>query len=408
MSLRGVWCSLGPQERRRGSIQIIDGRVSGILNDADSASDSTTKSAVVDLSGFLVMPGLVNAHDHLQFGLFPRLGDPPYSNYIDWGVDIHDKFRDVIAKHRRVPKDARLWWGGIKNLLCGVTTVCHHDSLWPELSREDYPIRVVQRYGWGHSVALGVDLLKAHSDTHEGDPFIVHACEGVDELASSELAALERMGLLDERTVLVHGLALDAAGVRLMQRRGASLIVCPSSNQFLFSRIPDVTLFGMIENVALGNDSPLTATGDLLDEIRFAQGSCGIRLEALYDMVTEAPAAVLRLVDQEGSIRKGGVADLVAVQDDGREGAARLASLSMHEVELVMVGGCVQLASEMMMKRFPKAACRGLEPLWIDGSVRWLRAPISKLLLQAEEVLGKGEVQLGGKQLLASGLSQAS
>jgi hypothetical protein len=395
--LHGAYCAFGPQERTRASIEITAGRVAHILNDPVASSSTQTAHAEIDLSGFLVMPGLINAHDHLQFALFPRLADPPYQNYIDWGADIHDKFRDVIAKHRSVPKDVRLWWGGIRNLLCGVTTVCHHDCLWPELQREDFPTRIVQEYGWGHSLALGGDLHKARSSTPEGKAFILHACEGVDEQAYAELAGLDRLGLLDERMVLVHGLAIDDAGVALIRQRRASLIVCPSSNQFLFGQLPNMALLGAIENVALGSDSPLTAEGDLLDEIRFAIRSCGIQPDAVYHMVTEAPAAVLRLGDAEGSIKANGVGDLIAVRDTGHAAADRLKKLSMHDVEFVMVGGCVQLASETIMERLPDAASQGLEPLWIDGVIRWLRAPARELLRKTEGVIGKGEARLGGK-----------
>ena len=124
-------------------------------------------------------------------------------------------------------------------------------------------------------------------------------------------------------------------------------------------------LLGTLENVALGNDSPLTAKGDLLDEIRFATSSCGIQPDVVYRMVTEAPAAVLRLGDQEGTIAVSGVGDLMAVRDTGQVGAVRLGGLSMHNVELVMVGGCVQLASETIMERLPKAAMQSLEPLCV-------------------------------------------
>jgi hypothetical protein len=397
--LRGGWCAFGPQERTRASIEIVAGRVVQILDDLDPSISAQTRQLNIDLSGFLLIPGLINAHDHLQFALFPRLANPPYRNYIDWGTDIHNKFSDVIAKHRAVPKDVRLWWGGIRNLLCGVTTVCHHDCLWPELRRKDFPIRVVQEYGWGHSLALGGDLLKARSSTHEGRAFILHACEGVDEQAYAELAGLDRLGLLDERTVLVHGLAIDGAGVALVKKRRTSLIACPSSNQFLFGMLPNMELLGTIENVTLGNDSPLTAEGDLLDEVRFASRLCGIKPDAVYRMVTEAPAAVLRLRDQEGSIRETGAGDLMAVRDTGKAGADRLRELSMHDVEFVMVAGCVQLASETIMKQLPEATVQGLEPLWIDGAIRWVRAPVRELLAKAEEVLGKGEVRLGGRPI---------
>lgn len=397
--IHGARYAKGPQESEYGSIQITGGRISRIVNRTPNSPAAESDCVEIDLSGFLVMPGLINAHDHLEFALFPRLADPPYRNYIDWGEDIHEKYPDDIAKHRAVPKDLRVWWGGIRNLLCGVTTVCHHNFLWPELRRSDFPVRVVQRYGWAHSLALGGDLRAARAATPEGRPFIVHACEGVNELAREELWGLDRSGLLDASAVLVHGLAIDAAGVELMQERGVSLIVCPSSNNFLFGELPDMALLGGVGNVALGNDSPLTAEGDLLDEIRFAIRACGIEPRTAYRMVTEAPATILRLEDGEGAIKVSGVGDLVAVRDTDQDAADRLRTLSMMDVEFVMIEGRVQLVSESILERLPLLAKQGLEPLWIDGIIRWLRTPVKELLRKTEEVLGACEIRLGGRQV---------
>jgi hypothetical protein len=397
--LHGVRCSFGPRSTARASIQIDCGRVTHILRDPSSVLKVKAGCARVDLSGYLVMPGLVNAHDHLQFALFPRLGDPPYRNYIEWGEDIHSRFPDIIAKHRSVPKDVRLRWGGIRNLLCGVTTVCHHDVLWRELQRDDFPVKVVQKYGWAHSLALGGDLLQAHSATPKGSAFIVHACEGIDDQARGELSGLDRLGLLHAGTVLVHGLAIDDTGVALMRERGTSLIVCPSSNSFLFGRLPDMSPVGMIENIALGSDSPLTATGDLLDEARFGISACNIAPDIAYRMVTEAPAAALRLRGGEGTIHVLGPADLIAVRDTGHDAADRLLTLSMSDIEFVMIAGRVHLASESLLDRLPLPSIQGLEPLCIDGMVRWLRAPVKELLQKAGEVLGADGVRLGGKSI---------
>jgi Amidohydrolase family len=395
----GGRCAIGPRESIHASVQIAGGRITHILQDLSLLPPSTLDCPVIDLCGFLIMPGLINAHDHLEFSLFPRLADPPYQNYIDWGTDIHNKFSDVIARHRAVPKELRLRWGGIKNLLCGATTVSHHNPLWPELRREDFPVRVVQEYGWGHSLALGGDLCAARSVTPEGRAFIVHACEGVDEEAREELWELDRLKLLDASAVLVHGLAIDHKGVALMRERQASLIVCPSSNNFLFEELPDMSLLGKIDNVALGNDSPLTAEGDLLDEIRFAIHFCRIPPHVAYRMVTEAPASILRLKDAEGCIRVSGTGDLIAIRDTGQDAADRLQTLSMIDVEFVMIGGRVHLASEAILERLPFAEKYELEPLWIDGTIRWLRAPVKELLRKTEEILGRGEVRLRGKQV---------
>ncbi len=395
--LRGAHCAIGPQENKRAAIEIVGSRIRRILSCSSLSQGSVSGCMEIDLSGFLVMPGLVNAHDHLEFALYPRLANPPHRNYIDWGEDIHNIFPNLIAKHRAVPREVRVWWGGIRNLLCGVTTVSHHNPLWPELQKSDFPVRVVQKYGWAHSLALGGDLQEARAATQEGRPFLVHACEGVDEQARREVAGLDALGLLEATTVLVHGLALDHDGVSLIRERGASLIVCPSSNYFLFGQLPDLSLLGKIEKVALGNDSPLTAKGDLLDEVRFLIRFCGISHQTAYRMVTTIPAAILRLDDAEGSIKESGVADLIAVRDTGHSAADRLPTLSMNDVEFVMIGGRVQLVSEAILERLPVSTKQYLEPLSIDGMTRWLRAPVKNLLGRAEEALGNGEVSLGSR-----------
>ncbi len=397
--IRGARCALGPREGLHASIQITDGRVTRIGAESCFTSASNARHSEIDLSGFLIMPGFINAHDHLQFALHPRLADPPYRNYVEWGKDIHAKFPEAFARHRAVPKDVRLWWGGLRNLLCGVTTVSHHDPLWPELRRGDFPVRVLHDCGWGHSVALGGDLREARSATPAGSAFIVHACEGIDEHAREELFRLDQWGLLDANVVLVHGLAVDEEGVELMKARQVSLILCPSSNEFLFGRLPDAAIFGAIEKVALGSDSPLTSEGDLLDEVRFATRRCGISAQAAYRMVTDSPAAMLRLVNAEGSIKVSGVGDLIAVRDTDQVATDGLPTMSMADVEFVMIGGSVQLASDAVFDRLPHSETRTLEPLWIDGSVRWLRAPVKALLQCAEAVLGVGEVRLGGKSV---------
>jgi hypothetical protein len=390
--INGIRYATGSHTAVRGSLRIVAGKLQRV--DSESTRLPALKNEI-DLEGFLLLPGLINAHDHLQYALHARLGHPPYSNYVEWGDDIHATLPSVISHYKSVPKDVRLWWGAIRNLLCGVTTVCHHDPLWPALRVEGYPIKVLRDYGWAHSVKLAPNLREAWSGTQDGCAFFVHACEGTDELARRELAELDSLGMLNAKTVIVHGLALDEPGIALLQERQASLILCLSSNQFLYGRLPDMKYLSTAMNIALGNDSPITAAGDLLDEVRFAIERASIPTDKAYRMITDLPAAILRLANGEGHVRESGCADFIAVRDNGDPPHKRLLTLSWRDVEFVMIAGMVQLASEDVWRLLPPAARQGMEPLRIDGEIRWLRAPVQHLLQQAEAVLGVGKVRLG-------------
>jgi cytosine/adenosine deaminase-related metal-dependent hydrolase/ubiquinone/menaquinone biosynthesis C-methylase UbiE len=395
--LYGGRCALGPGETVAASVDVINGDIYAVSSRYPFVT--TNHASGIDLTGYLLLPGLVNAHDHLEFALFPRLGKGSYKNATQWAQDIQQNDAEIIATHRNISKRMRLWWGGIRNLLSGVTTVCHHNPMDPCLLAEDFPVRVVSSMGWEHSLPFAVDVLAAHGNTSEDDPFIIHAGEGIDEQSKEELSKLDELGVLDQRTVLVHGLALDAEGVALLNARCSSLIVCPSSNDFLFGEILAKKVLESVTRVALGSDSSLTSAGDLLDEIRFAAAKCGLSPQRLYSLVTDSAASTLKLNRGEGSIRTGFPADLIAVRDQHRDPAEILCSLSASDIELVLSDGRVMLASESVFANLPLEDRAGLEPLSVDGNIRWLRAPVKDLLQEAEHILGKGKVRLGGKLL---------
>jgi ubiquinone/menaquinone biosynthesis C-methylase UbiE len=130
-------------------IQIDEGRINALHEKGDGTART------LDLSGYSILPGLVNAHDHLEFGLFPRLGRAyganPFQNSPEWAREIHSVHTSIIERYRQIPQNTHLWWGGIRNLLCGVTTVCHHNPLHEELTDPNFPVRVLSRFGWAHS-----------------------------------------------------------------------------------------------------------------------------------------------------------------------------------------------------------------------------------------------------------------
>ena len=395
--IRAGRIALGPSDSVRAEMRILGGRIETMLGQEKRESSQVT-GASVDLEGYLLLPGLVNAHDHLEFALFPRMGRGGYHNFLEWAEDIQRSRAQEIARHRQIPKPVRLWWGGIRNVLSGVTTVGHHNPFEPQVFSDDFIVRVLKDYGWAHSLALDPGGAREQGHAPEHQPFFIHLAESIDVQSEQEIFDLWRAGGLHAHTVVIHGLGLGAKGRALLRSAGAGLVWCPSSNLFLFgtSMLPDE--IREFPRVALGSDSPLTAQGDLLDEARCARQMPQASDTEIYGYVTQRAAELLQLQKGEGRFRVGGVADLIAVRDSGLAPAKTLTTLSYREVELVLLAGRVQLVSSKLKQRFPVGACEGLQPLSIEGVVRWIRAPLDWLFRETAAHLG-GEIYLGGKQV---------
>ena len=99
----------------------------------------------------VAFPGLINSHDHLDFNLFPQLGNRIYNNYREWGRDIHNANKAEISGVLRIPAPLRTQWGIYKNLLNGITTVVNHGK---PLAIRDPLITVYQRSRSLHSPAF--------------------------------------------------------------------------------------------------------------------------------------------------------------------------------------------------------------------------------------------------------------
>jgi cytosine/adenosine deaminase-related metal-dependent hydrolase/SAM-dependent methyltransferase len=397
-SIQNASIVIGPHERAVVTLSISDSRIEAISLQSPDEIQATNSGASIDLHGFLLFPGLINSHDHLEFGLFPRLGKGDYENSLQWAEDIHTSDSEIIAKHRQVPRETRLRWGGIRNLLCGVATVSHHNPYEAEIFENDFPVRVVRDYGWAHSLSLDADATRKKRQTPANRPFLIHLAEGIDRCSGDEIDELHRAGALDKNTLLIHGLALNNAGRALVRTSGAGLIWCPSSNVFLFGRTLEANEIESLPFVALGSDSPLTAEGDLLDELRFAHRLSQLPVDKLYNFVAGDAAQLLRLRNGEGTIRVGGFADFFAVRDTGNSPADTLAALSYRDIELVLIGGHVQLATDEMLCRLPESAGAGLQCLTIEGVVRWIRAPLDRLFQEASAHIKDG-LRLGGKRV---------
>jgi cytosine/adenosine deaminase-related metal-dependent hydrolase len=345
--------------------------------------------AVIDLGGACVLPGLINGHDHLELNHYGALKRREcYQNVSEWIDDLRPLIRHDpsvrIQRGRRLAD--RLFIGGLKNLLAGVTTVAHHNPRYAEFGRH-FPVRLVERYGWAHSLAMEREPVGAKGEpggsvrqrcdaTPASAPFVVHVGEGIDARAEAEVARFVALTCLRPNSVIVHGVALTPASWSALVAAGSSLVWCPASNAFLFGRtLPlraclDATP-GALAQVCLGTDSRLTGSRDLLDELRTAARIETVTPGELLAMVTTSAARALKL-EAAGRLVVGRPADLMVIPPPCSNSASvadALLETERRDVRLVMIGGRPMIAAPNLAAVF---AARHSRPraLRVDGVER--------------------------------------
>ena len=304
----------------------------------------------------LLLPGLINAHDHLHRNHYGRLGHPPYEDAYQWGRDIHHRCAETIARGRTLPRREALLRGAWKNLRAGVTTVVHHDT-WESAFDDDFPIRVV-RIRSAHSLGFEREL----PEVPAGEPFTIHLAEGVNVAAAEEVRALDARGLLTSDLLAVHAVGVDARGIQRLRSAEAAVVWCPTSNRFLFGRTAPAGLLAPGIDVVLGSDSLLTAEGSLLRELHVARGLGLLSRERLCDAV--GATAARRLGVAPPSLETGARADVVVLRRP-------LLDATESDVAVVVAGGALRvLDPELLPALGPFATIGRMETA--AGVTRWL------------------------------------
>ena len=322
-----------------------------------------------DLGEVVLMPGLVNAHTHLDL-----------TSSAD-SVERTPKFTDwifqIVGKRNPSTIEASVRKGVQQSLAGGATTVGDIDGTGASVQiLQDTPIRKVVFFevlGFsGERAALGLARLAAylevppasdslltpalsphapystsaeiyHRCTASDLSICTHIAETEDELeflstgtgafldyleafgistvewGSPQLTPvqyMETLGILRKHSLLVHCNYLTDVDVSLIAGSGASVVFCPRSHHYFYhTNHPVVQLIENGINVVIGTDS-LASNWSLspLDEMKFlAHTQPCIRPETLFDMVTCNGAKALGLT-QVGQLEKGWQADLIAVE----------------------------------------------------------------------------------------------
>jgi aminodeoxyfutalosine deaminase len=328
---------------------------------------------ITDLGDAAVLPGLVNAHTHLELS-WMRGQVPPGGSMPEWAARLMSLRRTVSAEPPAPILDAIVEARAAGTSLVGdvTNTLASYDPLaGSPLSAAIFrellgfsapapadlvaavqaaldtltPIARLRASIVPHApYSVSPDLFRAIAAVSGDRPVSVHLGESVEELrflrdgtgawrellgalgvwtdrwqppGCSPVEYLDRLGLVGPQLLAVHGTQFTSDDLARLSAAGATVVTCPRSNRWTGAGTPPIEQFyASGVRVAIGTDS-LASVDDLnpfaeLAEVR--RLAPRVPAAALLESATRHGAAALGFGDQYGAIERGKCADLLAIR----------------------------------------------------------------------------------------------
>ena len=319
--------------------------------------------------GSFAFPGLINSHDHLDFNLFPQLGNRIYKNYKEWGDDINENNISDINAVLDIPQTLRTQWGIYKNLLNGVTTVINHGK---QLKIANALITVFQDCYALHSTVYEKNWKWKLNDPFKiNKPFVIHTGEGTDEAAGHEIDELIKANRFKKKMIAVHGVAMKPHQAKAFE----ALVWCPASNYFLLNATADVGILKNETAILFGTDSTLSAGWNIWEHIRMAKKTTCLTDTELIDTLTSVAAGIWNL--NTGAITENKNADIaIAKKKQGMTEVNNFFELDPEDLLLVISNGHIRLFDECLLSQMKLP---GFNSITINGSVKYVEGDLPAL-----------------------------
>jgi 5-methylthioadenosine/S-adenosylhomocysteine deaminase len=391
-----ITMSPGRPDAERVDILIEDGRITEIGDGHDRPCAET-----VDLSGRIVIPGLINAHLHTWQGALGLVG-------ADWTLlEYLQRVHADIAPYC-APDDIYIGTlaGALNQINCGTTTLgdwCHNN---PTPEHSDAAVEALAE--------SGIRSVFLHGSPNR-DPEVAHPLQEVDRLLdgpvsnrelltvgmaingpqistpdvavadmraaeerqliasmhqsggqpSAAWAAAHAAGLLGPRTNVVHGAGLTDDWLRTLVDVGVAFTTTPE-NELSHGHCAPITgqLLRLGSAPSLGTDTATAVSGEILTAARIALayqrgvdhersrhktgmmlGAASISSKKALSWATVEGARALGLTDSVGRLEPGRQADLVVIDAralnlwPAHDPIAAALHASLANIEAVMIAG---------------------------------------------------------------------
>lgn len=362
------------------SLLIKDDKISEIGKEITCDADY-----IIDATGKILMPGLINTHTHLSMSLFRGIAD-------DLALDswLNDYIWPTEANLTGEYCYIGALLGAVEMIKSGTTTFSDMYFYMGDVAKavEESGIRAVLSYGMidfgdeekrRSEIAENIELFEKYNNSADGRikvffgphaPYTaskelllkvkelatkyntgihIHVSETqkevndiLEETGMRPFEYLDELGVLDSNVVAAHCVWLSDDEIAIIKERGVKVSHNPCSNMKLASGVAPISK--MSEKgicVSLGTDGDSSNNNlDLLEEMKFAsllQKVSTLNPEVLnskeiIDMATINGAKALSLEDEIGSIEVGKKADLILINTNNANMTPNSSSISSNIV----------------------------------------------------------------------------
>ena len=378
---------------------LVEGNLITCVGPSCSVEPGAAGATVIVTNG-IILPGLIDAHNHGLFNIFDETDWTPlqfYGDHNDWTAE--PRYQQMVDAKQYLggeggsPVDYRCEmdkYGEIKALIAGTTSfllapgttrLCYASLIRTiDTPQNDLPADRIQT---SISIPSNTTAQSVCNNFAAGttDAYVVHVAEGINQTALNEFASLaSRAGgcLLSPKTTLVHGAALGLPEFDTMAAQGMRLVWSPKSNMFLYNdtaRI-DLAIQAGVSTIALAPDWALGGSINLLDELRFAEqidlAKFGDILppERLFRMVTLDAARALAVDGYLGSLEVGKRADIAVIGGNPADPYRSLLAATPVAVRLVLVDGRALYGDPQLMAAGPSSP--GCEVISLCGAGKFV------------------------------------
>jgi len=366
-----------------------------------SASAGAATASVVETNG-IILPGLIDTHNHILFDIFDETDWAPtkaYGNHDQWPgearygamVDAKQWLNNEAGPTPRPDIGCEMdKFGELKGIVAGTTSIAGSANVANKACYGSLARTIDQTpndLGSDKVQAATIFPTKTSADGVCGNfadgsttAYLIHIAEGVDTTALNEFAKLGTITttpncLYAPQTTIVHGTALGDAELTTMASKGMKLTWSPRSNVYLYGGGTDLTKTTKIPlaiakgiNVAIAPDWSMGGSQNMLDELRYADkvdnSAFGDKLtpKMLFQMATINAAKNVALDAVIGSIAVGKKADLMVIGGDATAPYDALLKATPRDVRLTMVGGVALYGDKAIQSIAPTTpACETID-----------------------------------------------